>query len=152
MTDPAEIMCYYVVNQDIKINEKQLTFQRPPFTSLSNSHGIITPSLSRVRHGHFCAFWFHTYFKTPQPTWVGSQATSIRIMKAHTISNWFLEHDSKLNNFKWPPELPDLKHLWYVVPTNLHNWVILSWEYWGQSLRNVSNTLLNLFHEELRLY
>ncbi len=38
------------------------------------------------------------------------------------------------------------------VQTNLLQLVMLSCQYGPKSLRNVSNTLLNLYHEELRQF
>ncbi len=61
---------------------------------------------------------------------------------------------------KWPPQSTDInpiEHLWDLVereihiidvqPTNLQ--LMLSCQYGPKYLRNVSNTLLNLCHEEL---
>ncbi len=66
---------------------------------------------------------------------------------------------------KWPPQSPDLnpiEHLWDVVereiciidvqPTNLQQLRDAIMPIWGKSLRNVSNTLLNLCHEEIRQF
>ncbi len=86
--------------------------------------------------------------------------------KAQIISDWFLEHDNVFTLLKWPPQSPDLnpiEHLWDVVEreiiimdvqtTNLQQLcdAIMS-IYRPKPLRNVSNTLLNLYHEELRQF
>ncbi len=76
--------------------------------------------------------------------------------KAQIISDWFLEHENEFPLLKRPPQSPDLnpkEHPWDVVeweicimdvqPTNLQ----LSCQYRPKSLRNVSNTLLNLCHK-----
>ncbi len=83
--------------------------------------------------------------------------------KAQIISDWFLEHDNEFTLLKWPPQSPDLnpiEHLWDVVEreihimdvqtTNLQQLCDALMTIWPTSLRNVSNTSLNLCHEELR--
>ncbi len=84
--------------------------------------------------------------------------------KAQIISDWFLEHDNYFTLLKCPPQSPDLnpiEHLWDVNGrfTSLKcsrqicsNYMMLSCQYGPKSLRNVSNTLLNLCHEELRQF
>ncbi len=73
--------------------------------------------------------------------------------KAQIISDWFLEHDNEFTLLKWPPQSPDLspiEHLWDVVEREIRILVmLLSCQYGPKSLRNVSNTLLNLCHKEL---
>ncbi len=81
------------------------------------------------------------------------------------ISDWFLEHDNEFTFLKWPPQSPDLnpiEHFWDVVEreihimdaqlTNLQQLRDAIMSIWPKSLRNVSNTLLNLCHEELRQF
>ncbi len=85
--------------------------------------------------------------------------------KAQIISDGFLEHDNEFALLKWPPQSPDLnpiEHLWDVVErkirimdvplTNLQQLRNAIMSIWPKSLRNVSNTLLNLCHEELRQF
>jgi len=82
--------------------------------------------------------------------------------KAQIILDWFLEHDNEFTLLKWPPQSPDLnpiEQLWDVVEreihimdvqtTNLQQLCDAIMTIWPKSLRNVSNTLLNLCHEEL---
>ncbi len=82
--------------------------------------------------------------------------------KAQIISDWFLEHDNEFTLLKWSPQSPDLnpiEHVWDVVeweihvmdvqPTNLQQLRDAIMSIWPKSLKNVSNTLLNLCHEEL---
>ncbi len=84
--------------------------------------------------------------------------------KAQIISDWFLEHDNEFTLLQWPPQSPDLnpiKQLWDVVereicimdvqPTNLQQLCDAIMSIWTKT-RNVSNTLLNLCHEELRQF
>ncbi len=83
--------------------------------------------------------------------------------KAQIISDWFLEHDNEFTLLKWPPQSPDLnpiEHLWDVVereirimdvqPTNLQQLRDAIISLWTKISENVSSTLLNLCHEELR--
>ncbi len=85
--------------------------------------------------------------------------------KAQIISDWFLEHDDEFTLLKRPPQSPDLnpiEHLWDVVKreirimdvqtTNLQQLRDAIMSIWPKSLRNVSNTLLNLCHEELKQF
>ncbi len=85
--------------------------------------------------------------------------------KTQIISDWFLEHDNEVTLLKWPPQSPDLnpiEHFWDVVEreihimdaqlTNLQQLCDAIMSIWPKSLRNVSNTLLNLCHEELRQF
>ncbi len=85
--------------------------------------------------------------------------------KAQIISDWFLEHDNEFTLLKWPPQSPDLnpiQHLWDVVeqeirimdaqPTNLQQLCDAIMSIWPKSQRNVSNTLLNLCHEESKQF
>ncbi len=82
--------------------------------------------------------------------------------KAQIISDCFFEHDNEFTLLKWPPQSPDLnpiEHIWDVVEGEIHirrqicsNCVMLSCQYGPTSLRNISNTLLNLCHEELRQF
>ncbi len=81
--------------------------------------------------------------------------------KAQIISDWFLEHDNEFTLLKWPPQSPDLnpmEHIWDVVereirimdvqPTNLQQLCCTIMSIWTK----ISNTLLNLCHEELRQF
>ncbi len=85
--------------------------------------------------------------------------------KAQIISDWFFKHDNEFTLLKWPPQSLDLnpiEHLWDVMereihimdvqPTNLQQLRDAIISIWPKSLSNVSNTLLNLCHEELRQF
>ncbi len=85
--------------------------------------------------------------------------------KAQIISDWFLEHDNEFTLLKWPPQSPALNpiehlcdvvereiHIMDVHTTNLQQLRDAILSIWPKSLRNVSNTLLNLCHEELRQF
>ncbi len=85
--------------------------------------------------------------------------------KDQIISDWFLEHDNEFTLFKWPPQSPDLnpiEHLWDVKEREIHIMDVQTTDLqqlrdaimsiWPKSLRNVSNTLLNQCHEELRQF
>ncbi len=85
--------------------------------------------------------------------------------KAQIISDWFLEHDNEFTLLKRPPQSPDLNPIehygmwwdgrftsWMCSRQICSNFVMLSCQYGPKSLRNVSNTLLNLCHEELRQF
>ncbi len=75
------------------------------------------------------------------------------------ISDWFLEHDNEFTLLKWPPQSPDLNPIeqlwdggtrftsWMCSRQICSNCVILSCQYGPKSLRNVSNTLLNLLRK-----
>ncbi len=102
----------------------------------------------------------HPFMTTVYPS---SDATSSRIMhrhKAQIISDWFLEHDDEFTLLKQPPQSPDLnpiEQLWDVEEREIHimdvqTTNLLSCQYGRKSQRNVSNTLLNLCHEELRQF
>ncbi len=87
--------------------------------------------------------------------------------KAQIIPDWFLEHINELTLLKWPPQSPDLnpvEHLWDVVEreicimnvqqlfANLQQLCDAIISICTTFLRNVSNTLLKLCHEELRQF
>ncbi len=61
--------------------------------------------------------------------------------KAQIISDWFLEHDENERFTSWMCRRQICS-----------NCVMLSCQYGPKSLRNVSNTSLNLCHEELRQF
>ncbi len=104
----------------------------------------------------------HPFMTTVYPSSDGYfQQDNAPCHKAQFISDWFLEHDNEFTLLKWPPQSPDLKpieHLWDVVEREIHsrqicsNCVMLSCQYGPKSRRNVSNTLLNLCHKELRQF
>ncbi len=74
--------------------------------------------------------------------------------KAQTISDWFLEHDGEFTlltitfGMWWNGRFAS----WMCSRQICSNCVTLSCQYGPKSLRNVSNTLLNLCHEELRQF
>ncbi len=80
--------------------------------------------------------------------------------KAQIISDWFFEHENEFTLLKWPPQSSDLNTIfgiwwngrfasWMCSRQICSNCVMLSCQYGPKSLRNVSNTLLNLCHEEV---
>ncbi len=107
----------------------------------------------------------HPFMTTVYPSSGGYFQQDNARHKAQIISDWFLEHDNEFTLLKWPPQSPDLnsiEHVWDVVEREIHvmmcsrqicsNCVMLSCQYGPKSLRNVSNTLLNLCHKELRQF
>ncbi len=100
----------------------------------------------------------HPFMTTVYPSSDGYfQQDNAPCHKAQIISDWFLEHDNEFTLLKWPPQSPDLnpiEHIWDVVerkiciidvqPTNLQQLRDTIMSIWTKSLRNVSNTLLNL--------
>ncbi len=122
-------------------------------------HGLNATVYLSIVAGHV-----HPFMTTVYHLLMYFQQDNAPCHKAQIISDWFLEHDNEFTLLKCPPQSPDLnpiEHLWDVVEreilimdvqtTNLQQ-VMLSWQYEPKSLRNVSNTLLNLCHEELRQF
>ncbi len=85
--------------------------------------------------------------------------------KAQIISDWLLEHDIEFTLLKWPPQSPDLnpiEHLWDVVEreirimdvqtTNLQQLCDAIMSIWTKISEECLNTLLNIWHEELRKF
>ncbi len=82
--------------------------------------------------------------------------------KAQIISDWFLEHDNEITLFKWPPQSQSQSNRAPLWNGRFTSWMcsrqicskclMLSCQYGPKYLRNISNTLLNLCHEELRQF
>ncbi len=82
------------------------------------------------------------------------------VTKLKSSQTGFLEHDNELTLLKWPPQSPDSQsnraplgcggtrdsHHGCADVKSSSNCVMLSCQYGPKSLRNVSNTLLNLCH------
>ncbi len=108
----------------------------------------------------------HPFMTTVLPIfWCYFQQDNAPCHKDQIISDWFLERDNVFTLLKWPPRSPDLnliEHVWDVVereihimdvqPTNLQQLRDAIISIWTKSLSNVSNSLLNLCHEELRQF
>ncbi len=103
----------------------------------------------------------HSFMTTVYPSSDGYfQQDNAACQKALITSDWFLEHDNEFTLLKWPPQSPDLNrallgcggtgdsHHRCAAKKICSNCVMLSCHYEPKSLRNVSNTLLNLCHEE----
>ncbi len=99
--------------------------------------------------------------------WCYFQQDNAPCHKAQIIPDWFLEHINVFTLLKWPPQSPDLnpvEHLWDVVEreirimdvqqlfANLQQLCDAIISICTTFLRNVSNTLLKLCHEELRQF
>ncbi len=119
--------------------------------------------LNATAYPSIVADHIHPFLTTVNPSSDGYfQQDNAPCHKAQIISDWFLEHDNEFTLLKWPPQSPDLnptEHLWDVVEREISwkcsrqicsNCVIISCQYGSKSLRNVSNTLLNLCHKEIR--
>ncbi len=87
------------------------------------------------------------------------------VTKLKSSQTGFLEHDNEFILLKWPLQSPDInpiEHLWDVVEREIHIMVLQLTNlqqlrdaivsYGSKSQRDVSNTLLNLCHEELRQF
>ncbi len=98
----------------------------------------------------------HPFMTTVYPSSDGYfQQDNAPCHKAQIISDWFLEHDNEFTFLKWPPF-----GMWWNVRfaswmcsrQTCSNCVMLSCQYGPKSLRNISNTLLNLCPEELKQF
>ncbi len=109
----------------------------------------------------------HPFMTTVYPSSDGYfQQDNAPCHKAQIISDWFLEHDKVFILLKWPPQSPGLNPiystfgmwwngrfaLWMCSRQICSNCVMLSCQYGPKSLRNFSNTLLNLCHEDLKQF
>ncbi len=123
--------------------------------------------------GHLSTYWtlfkhhslsivadhVHPFLTTVHPSDGVFQQDNSPCNKVEIISNWFLVHDHEFNKFKWPAESLDLNPIenrrfasWMSGRQICSNCVMLRCQYLPKSLRNVSSTLLNLCHEELRQF
>ncbi len=112
----------------------------------------------------YCCWPCHPFMTTVYPSSDDYfQHDNAPCHKAQIISDWFLEHDNEFTLLKCPPQSPDLNKiehfgmwwnwrfaLWMCSRQICSNCAMLSCQYGPKSLRNVSNTLLNLCHKELR--
>ncbi len=118
-------------------------------------HESMDPSSLSIVSDHV-----HPFMTTVHHLLMYFQQDNAPCHKAQIISDWFLEHDNEFTLLKRPPQSPDLnpiEHLWDVVEREIHIMDLQQLRdaimpIWPKSLRNVSNTLLNLCHEELRQF
>ncbi len=88
------------------------------------------------------------------------QQDEVPCHKAQIISNWLPKHDNEFTILKWPPQSPDINPKdpfgmwwdgrftsWMCSQQICSNCMMLSCQYGPKSLRFVSSTLLNQWHE-----
>ncbi len=122
--------------------------------------------LNATAYPSIVAYHVHPFMTTVHPSSDGYfQQDNAPCHKAQIISDWFLKHDNEFTLLKWPPVTRPLSNRaplacggtgdfasWMCSRQICSNCVMLSCQYGQKSLRNVSSTLLNLWHEELRFW